>query len=451
MDINNAMYNMIAALSLFNFGRILMLLLGADIYDVKQLASQKQKKNRPVQGKPLVSVIIPAYNEEVGVVRTLKSVRASSYNNYEIIVIDDGSKDRTSEKVRDYIKSLSESKIVSYQGRKSRSKGLARRYFRVRTDSVRIVCARQSNAGKGAAINNAIENYAWGELVMVVDADSLLHPNAIENMAEHFRDPRVVAAAANVKILPSRTVLGVAQRIEYLISYRMKRSLSTFNMEYIIGGVGSTFRRQKLIDCGLYDTDTITEDIDLTLKLIRQGGNKLQRISYAADVITYTEHVMSFKSLVRQRYRWKYGRFQSLKKCKQLFFSRQSAYSKQLTWYQLPYALFGDLVLLVEPILVAYILAVTIFYLDFVSLLWVYAIVSCFVFLMLMGETSESWRSRLALSPALPLAYFFMYILTAVEFLALIKSMTNFKQLLDNVPHGGSWEHVERSGKATPA
>lgn len=446
MSLTATMYYIIGVLSLFNFMRIFALLIGADIYDIKQLKAQRRSKGKSSQ--PLVSVIIPAFNEETGVIRTLKSVVNNSYSNLEIIVVDDGSKDKTAKVVRDYIKSLSGKKMMIYQGRRSRSGELQRRYLRVNKNSRRVVCVWQPNAGKGSALNNGIKNYAQGELVMVVDADSVLHYKAIERMVAYFDNPRIIAAAANVKVLPSRSVLGFAQRIEYLISYRMKRSLSAFNMEYIIGGVGSTFRRQALLDCGLYDTDTITEDIDLTLKLIRQNGNKAARITYCAEVMAYTEHVMSFKSLVRQRYRWKYGRFQSLKKCKQLFFSSSRDYTKLLTWYQLPYALFGDLVLLVEPLLVAYIFAMVVLYYDFVSILWVYSIVSAFVFLMLLGEHTESWNSRASLSLVLPAVYVLMYILTAVEFLALVKSLGGFKQLFDSVQREGNWQHVERSSRA---
>lgn len=244
MSLTATMYYIIGVLSLFNFVRIFALLIGADIYDVKQLKAQKRAKKSST--KPLVSVIIPAFNEETGVLRTLKSVIDNSYPNLEIIVVDDGSRDKTAKVVRDYIKSLSGKKMMTYQGRRARSGNLQRRYLRVNKNSRRVVCARQPNSGKGSALNNGIQNYAWGELVMVLDADSLLHPKAIERMVAHFNNPQVMAAAANVKVLPSKSVLGFAQRIEYLISYRMKRSLSAFNMEYIIGGVGSTFRRQAL-------------------------------------------------------------------------------------------------------------------------------------------------------------------------------------------------------------
>ena len=413
------LYVVIALLSLLNFGRMLTMLLGSDLYDIKQMFKKRsQRTMRPY--RPLISIIIPAYNEEVGVIRTVESALATTYPKKQIIVVNDGSKDRT----------------------------LAMLHAFQRQHPGAITVVSQANAGKAAAINRAVRYWAKGKLVMVVDADSLLHPQAVSNMVAHFRDRRIIAAASNVKIIPSRSILGIAQRFEYLISYRMKRALTMFNMEYIVGGVGSTFRRSMLLKVGLYDTDTMTEDIDLTVKLIRTYGNKRYRVHYAADALTYTEHVLTFRSLIRQRFRWKYGRFQTLLKNVPLFFSRSRKYDKRLTWYQLPYALFGELALLLEPILVGYILYIVVCYADVTSLISVYVIVSSFVFLMVLGEPTESLRTKLGLTLALPLTYFLMYILTAVEFAALIKSIARSRQLFTRTHHTSAWEHVERSGGA---
>lgn len=418
MSLSILMYYLIAGLSLLNFARILMMLIGSDVYDFRQLLKQRSNRHkRPY--RPLISVIIPAYNEETGVIRTIRSVMASTYSRRQIIVVNDGSTDRTL------------AMLKSFQ----------------RRHPGKFTLVSQANAGKAAAINRGVTRHAKGNLVMVLDADSLLHPEALGNMVAHFRDPRVIAAPSNVKILPSRSLLGLAQRFEYLISYRMKRALSVLRMEYIVGGVGSTFRKSVLLKVGLYDTDTITEDIDLTLKLIARYGNKKYRIQYAADAFTYTEHVMTFKSLVKQRFRWKFGRFQSFLKHGGLFFSRQRKYSKGLAWYQLPYALVGEFILLLEPILVFYILFVTFMYADASSMFSVYLIVSSFIFLILLGDDSERTRTKLLLATALPFMYLLMYLLSAVEFMALIKSIHKSRQLLKRSYGEGKWEHVERSGK----
>lgn len=414
---SHSMYNLIAFLSLLNFIRVLSMLIGSDIYDIKQIL--RKSKMRRSSYKPLVTVVIPAYNEEMGVIRTLKSVMASNYSRVQTIVVDDGSKDRTLSMLRNF----------------------------QRQHPGKFTVVHQANAGKAAAINRAVSRWSKGSLIMVVDADSLLAPDAIGNMVAHFRDRRVIACASNVKVIPTKKMLGVAQRLEYLISYRMKRALTTFNMEYIVGGVGSTFRKSVLIKTGLYDTDTMTEDIDLTVKLIREYGNKKYKIQYAADSVAFTEHVLTFKSLIKQRFRWKYGRFQTLIKNQAMFFSKSRKYDRRLTWYQLPYAVVGEIVLLLEPLLVGYIIYVVARYADMTSLVSVYVIVTAFVFLMLSGEESESVRSKIGLAMALPLAYLLMYILTAVEFAALVKSLSQSRQLIRREMEKSSWEHVERSGE----
>lgn len=417
MNLSRSMYNLIAFLSLLNFIRVLSMLVGSDIYDIKQIIRRAKQHKTPY--RPLVSVVIPAYNEETGVIRTIKSVMVNTYSRVQIIVVDDGSKDRTLAILKNFRR--------QYPG------------------SITVV--HQQNAGKAAAINRAVQRWAKGSLIMVVDADSLLDPDAVKNMVAHFRDRHVIAAASNVKVIPSRKILGIAQRFEYLISYRMKRALTVFNMEYIVGGVGSTFRRSVLLKTGLYDTDTMTEDIDLTVKLIRHYGNKKYRVHYAADSVAYTEHVLSFRSLVRQRFRWKYGRMQTLIKNQAMFFSRSAKYDKRLTWYQLPYAIVGEIVLLLEPILVGYIIYVVVRYADMTSMISVYLIVTAFVFLMVSGEESESTKAKIGLALVLPTVYILMYILTAVEFVALIQSVRKTKQLVRREMHTASWEHVERSGE----
>ncbi len=415
MSLGQIFYIFIAVLSLANFLRVALMMLATDLYDIKSIRRTPSRSYY----RPLITVVIPAYNEEKVVLRTIASVLANDYPRKQVIVVNDGSRDRTLAILR------------AYQ----------------RTRPGRITVVNQKNAGKAAALNRAISRWAKGSLVMTLDADSILHPRALATMAEHFRDRRVLAAASNVKIMPTKRLFNIAQRIEYLISYRMKRGLNTLNIEYIVGGVGSTFRRKALLAAGGYDTDTMTEDIDLTVKLIRIYGNKYYRVHYAADCIAYTEHVLTFKDLVRQRFRWKYGRFQTLLKNRRLFFSRSAKYDRRLTWYTLPYALFGEIVLLLEPFLVGYIAYVTIRYGDLSSIGCVYLIVTTYIWLVILGEETEKLAAKIGLALVMPLAYFLMYILSAVEYLALLTSLKKARRLTRPEAGSVSWEHVERGGK----
>ena len=263
--------------------RMAAYLVGADVYAVRKARS----KDRVLPAyRPSVSLVVPMHNEGPIVERTLASLMEVDYEPLQIIVVDDGSTDDTAERI-----------------------GM----WKIKHDHEhRIEAFTKTNGGKADALNTAIRTRATGELIMCLDGDSILAPDAVTKSVAYFRDERVVATASNVNIMPGGGLLGLVQRYEYLISYHMKKAHNIFNVEYIIGGIGSMFRRSTLDEVGLYDTNTMTEDIDLTMKILAKGGNKNQRVVYAYDALTYTEAVPYVPSLVRQRYRWKYGRMQIL-------------------------------------------------------------------------------------------------------------------------------------------
>ena len=194
-----------------------------------------------------------------------------------------------------------------------------------------------------------------------------------------------MATASNVNILPGGGLLGLVQRYEYLISYHMKKAHNIFNVEYIIGGIGSMFRRETLDEVGLYDTNTMTEDIDLTMKIIARKGNRNQRVVYAYDALTYTEAVPSFGSLVRQRYRWKYGRMQSFLKYGRLFFSLERKHTYGLSWFMLPYALLQEVLYLIEPVILTTIVGVSIYYRSPWTLVSAMVVISLYIIVNILG------------------------------------------------------------------
>src|SRR5579884_1576561 len=149
---------------------------------------------------------------------------------------------------------------------------------------------------------------------MCLDADSILHPSAIERAVSYFSDPKIIGVAANVRVIGNRTTLGKLQQFEHMIGYRSKKFYSLSNCEFIVGGVASTYRKSVLKKVKFYDDDTLTEDIGLSLKLIAKEGNRRRRVTYAADVVALTEGVSSFNDLLKQRYRWKMGNLQNLYK-----------------------------------------------------------------------------------------------------------------------------------------
>lgn len=398
-----------------NLIRLAILMIGTDIHDVRTARMSKRRLYQPT-----ISVIVPAYNEELGIVRCLESLAANNYAKTEVIVVNDGSIDTTAKKVR------------AFQ-RKTRGK------FTLRL-------LNQNNAGKAMAINRGVRQ-ARGSLIMVLDADSILAPDAIAEVPRYFAEKKVMLAAANVKIIDDGRILSTVQRYEYLISYRSKKALNTYNMEYIVGGVGSTFRKRLFERVGGYDTDTMTEDIDFTLKVLRMGSRK-EMIGYMPSVLAYTEGVLTIGDLIKQRYRWKYGRMQSFYKNRSLFFNLKHRYDKRLTLYQLPYSLLAEFIFTIEPLLIAYFLCIVLIYGDLLTFLSAYSVTTGFIVWNVMMDESESFESKLRLVPLTFVQYPLFFILSLVEYVALAKSVSRLHKLRGSLAQGhGSWEHVVRSSQ----
>lgn len=408
---------LVVLLSLINLIRMGVFLIGSDVYGLKQTLRKKRQENREPY-TPTFSVVIPAHNEERTIANTLTSVVNSVYpkEKFQIIVVDDGSTDTTVSIIKD----LQKQNLFS---------------------GVRLV--QQKNAGKAHALNNAMRKFATGEIIMCLDADSSVLPYSMQNAAMYFSDERVVALSANVKIRPTRSLLNLIQQYEYLVCYQMKRAHTFFNIEYIIGGIGSTFRRSALEKVKYYDTDTITEDIDLTFKLLRDG-NKDNRVVYGADVIAYTESVLNIRDLIKQRFRWKHGRSQTFLKNLDLFFSRSRRHNPFLTWIYLPYALLSDLTFFLEPFIIGFILYIVIVYADWATLLSAFLVVGSYLVLNVIAEDTIPWKKRLQMALVAPSMYFLFYILSFVEYVALIKSYVRIGELLRGESSSCSWDHVAR-------
>jgi poly-beta-1,6-N-acetyl-D-glucosamine synthase len=414
---------LILFLGFFSVIRMAIFIVGANLYIIKEHFNRKTSAKTTKKALPVFSVIIPAYNESYSVVESVKSVWASKYPKHklEIIVVDDGSTDDTLALLKE---------------------------FQAKRPKVNLKIVAQPNGGKAHALNNAVRNYATGDLIMCLDADSSLDVNALRESARYFDDEWVVAMAANVRIRPNSTTLNIIQQIEYLLGYQMKRALNYFNSEYVIGGVGSVVRKEIMEKVGYYDTDTITEDMDLTLKVIKLGNKKF-RVGFSSKVIAYTQSVLSISDLIRQRYRWKYGRMQTFLKYKSLFFSTDSRYGKLLTWVYLPYILFCDFLCFLEPLMISYVVIRTLVYQDWMSLLVVCAVISVYLMINIFSEDDLSWKTKIRYSLFAPIAYFLFYVLTFVEYIALVKVLLNSREIYDSIFGENeqicAWEHVERA------
>lgn len=408
-------------LGIINLVRISTFLVASDIHEIREYRNRNTKPT-PRYKEPWISVVIPAYNEELSIENTVNSVLANQYRHFEVIVVDDGSADRTSAIVRRIIKNKPQA---------------------------RLKLIRQKNAGKSHALNNALINYARGSLVMCLDADSRLAPDGIQKAVNHFqKNPKLVALASNMKVSGSPSILTIAQKIEYLVGNRFKRSLSLMNIEYIIGGIGSTFRKSYLKKIGYYDTDTMTEDIDLTMKIIDRMGNRQYKIDYGHDVHTYTQGVPNFKDLVKQRFRWKYGRMQTFYKNRGLFFSGNKKRSKLLTFVQLPYAVYSDIMLTLEPFVVLFIIINVIALGRFQAVIWGVLFMAAYVTLIILNSDDDnlSLTQKTRLLIYAPFSWFMLYIITVVDFCAYVSCVRKLRRLPMSLhSKTAQWEHVART------
>jgi cellulose synthase/poly-beta-1,6-N-acetylglucosamine synthase-like glycosyltransferase len=256
-----------------------------------------------------VSIIVPAYNEEVVIAKSIESLTQQTYQNLEIIVIDDGSKDKTY--------------------------SIAKRYENHPKKEIRVF--RKKNGGKAMAINYGIER-AEGDLIMVVDADSKLDKDAVALMVTHFEDEDIAAVAGSVYVSNQNNLWTKLQALEYLEGLNMVRNGQAFlKLVNIIPGPIGMFRKNALIEVGLYDDDTFAEDCDVTLKLISKG----YKIDFEPDAVAYTEAPEELLNLIKQRYRWTRGILQAIRKHKKLLWKWRGNIAASFTmWYMLFEAIF---------------------------------------------------------------------------------------------------------------
>jgi cellulose synthase/poly-beta-1,6-N-acetylglucosamine synthase-like glycosyltransferase/spore germination protein YaaH/peptidoglycan/xylan/chitin deacetylase (PgdA/CDA1 family) len=242
------------------------------------------EKLRPAPGnhpeyKPRVTVLVPAYNEESVIVDTVHSALASDYPKLEILVVDDGSLDRTAELVRTNF------------GRDPR---------------VRLLL--QTNHGKPSALNHGLSE-ATGEIVVCIDADTIVDPDAISRLVRHFVDEKVGAVAGNVKVMNRNRWLTRWQALEYITSQNLeKRAFDLLNCIPVVPGAVGAWRTDLLRSHGGFSGDTVAEDTDLTLTIRRNGW----KILYDEEAIGRTEVPDTVDALIRQRFRWTFGTLQAI-------------------------------------------------------------------------------------------------------------------------------------------
>ncbi len=238
---------------------------------------------------PRVAVLIPAYNEEKVIARTIRSVCSSTYKNLRIVVIDDGSKDDT------FDVATETAKHPDAQGR--------------------VTVLTKPNGGKAEALNFALRSIdPAGEPIYVgIDADGVIAHDAIARLVPHFADPAIGAVAGNAKVGNRVNLWTRWQALEYITSQNFeRRALDLFNVVMVVPGAIGAWRTAAVQAGGGYAPDTVAEDADLTMNLLEQGYN----VIYEDQALAFTEAPVNANGLARQRFRWSFGILQAIFKHK---------------------------------------------------------------------------------------------------------------------------------------
>jgi cellulose synthase/poly-beta-1,6-N-acetylglucosamine synthase-like glycosyltransferase len=230
--------------------------------------------------RPLVSVIVPGYNEAVVITGCVESILASRYLRLEVILVDDGSTDETA----------------------SIMEGLAQQYDRVRFLS-------QANAGKGAALNCGIAA-ALGDILMFVDADGVFAPDTLIHMLEGFDDPKVGAVCGDDRpVNLDRLQTMMLAILSHVGTGLVRRALSLMNCLPIVSGNIGAFRSDLVRELGGFHEDTLGEDLELTWRVYKAG----YRVRFQPKALVYAESPSTMGGLWRQRVRWSRGLLQTLR------------------------------------------------------------------------------------------------------------------------------------------
>ncbi|MEX0135147.1 glycosyltransferase [Bacillus nitratireducens] len=265
---------------------------------------QKKKTNSRVFAnssyQPFVSVVIAAYNEEKVIAKTIRSILDSNYREFEVIVVDDGSKDDTSKVIQETF---------------------------YKHPRVRLI--QKENGGKSSAMNLGFQK-STGEIIVTLDADTIIAQDAISLMIRHFEDHNVAAVSGNVKVGNRRNLLTTWQHVEYITGFNLeRRAFDELNCITVVPGAIGAWRKKNVVESGYLSEDTLAEDTDLTITFLREG----HRIVYEEKAYAYTESPEDVKSLIKQRYRWSYGTLQCLWKHRKALFN---AKHKTLGFIALP-------------------------------------------------------------------------------------------------------------------
>lgn len=256
-----------------------------------------------------VSVIMPCYNEGKTIRNAVENMVKQNYTNFDITIVDDGSKDNT----------------------KQEGIALAKKYPN------KVHFYSKINGGKASALNYGIKN-TKGEILICMDADAVFTNNGINELVHSLVPKNVGAVCGNCKVANRDNLLTNCQGSEYITAWALQsRTFAEIGCLQVVSGVMGAFKRKALEEVGYFSLDTIVEDMDLTIALQRHKW----KIVFNNHAIAYVESPENIKDWEKQRYRWAYGKYQVLTKNKDMLFNNKYG---NIGTIGMPYFIFSTVV-----------------------------------------------------------------------------------------------------------
>jgi biofilm PGA synthesis N-glycosyltransferase PgaC len=313
----------------FSIGEIRTYLRKNSFTDYGVLASSKQA--------PSMSILAPAYNEGANIIENVRSLLSINYNNLEVIIINDGSKDDSLAKL---ISAYDLYKADFFVNKRIPTKDVLGVYKSRKPVYKKLIIVDKQNGGKADALNVGV-NIAQNDYIVCIDVDCILEQDALLKLAKPFLEEsksRVIATGGVIRIANSCIVengrlvkvnlpkqfLPRVQTLEYIRAFLLGRmAWSRLNGLLLISGAFGAFDRDIVIKCGGYNHNTVGEDMELVVRM-RRYMEELKipyKVNFIPDPLCWTEAPASFKILGRQRNRWTRGTIETLQLHKIMFFN----------------------------------------------------------------------------------------------------------------------------------
>lgn len=277
---------------------------------------------------PTVSVIAPAFNESRTIIDNIRTLLSLYYNNYEVIVVNDGSTDDSLQKI---IEAYELEKVNYYFDYRIPCKRIRGVYKSQNRSFKKLTVVDKVNGGKADSLNAGL-NVSKNKLVVSIDADSIMEPDALLKLVKPFmeaKDKKVIGAGGVIRIANSCEISGGhvkkvhlpekflprAQVMEYTRAFLMGRmAWSELDGLLLISGALGMFDREVVIQSGGYRTDTVGEDMELVVRIRRHMAEQKIKydVVYIPDPLCWTEVPDTVKILARQRSRWTRGTMETL-------------------------------------------------------------------------------------------------------------------------------------------